>query len=193
MRKWPKRVDWHEQNHHIIAAFSPSALLREINRYRRRHGGDLREGWEMRVAQRLCSVEEYADYCEGFDPLPTKKEKKAQQQVKHVGRQEIARFLQTVQKFISNGGKLVDQSLADKRAQICTTCPENIPIVGCMGCSGLVPKLLKATKGASTEYDNKLRGCGVCGCQLKAKVHLPDEVVGDDDLEFPEHCWMNNK
>jgi hypothetical protein len=97
------------------------------------------------------------------------------------------------------GGKLVPPALAEKRAAICVKCPENVPIVGCFGCgaaSKAIPAILKMIKGSTTNHDNDLKGCGVCGCQLRALVHLPSNIkeYGEEEIkEFPKTCWQRKE
>ena len=52
-------------------------------------------------------------------------------------------FLILLRRFISQGGDLVDQDTAEKRAACCVACPNNVPIKGCMGCSGAYSQAFK--------------------------------------------------
>jgi len=190
-KKFSKPVIWYETGSQAISSSNIQSLIRNIIKIRKQNGGDLQHGFFDRVQEDICNNPGYASMCEDSGAPSEDKAPVA----KHIGRNEVARFLKTVQNFIASGGELVEQDVADKRAKICTTCPNNVPIKGCMGCSGLIPKLLKATKGASTKHDDQLRGCNVCGCQLKAKVHLPKEVANDEneDLKFPATCWLSKE
>ena len=180
-----KPITWVEPCGKAVTSRTFGELLVGVQLIRRAEGGDLSPGWHNRFQDEVCAKDEYNSMCIEVDDRES-----SQEAVKYIGRADVQRFFQTVQKFISSGGELVDKEEATRRARICAMCPHNVPIRGCMGCSCLIPKLLKLTKGASTELDGQLKGCGVCGCQLKAKVHLPRELSTDDNLPFPEHCWI---
>lgn len=100
------------------------------------------------------------------------------------------------------GGALAAVTEAEGRATVCCTsgeegipCPFNRPIE-CTSCSlGTLQTLTeKLVNGRRTSRDNELHGCSICGCNLKAKVHLPHELLaehaGDTLSNFPAHCWM---
>lgn len=186
-KNFHRPVTWIEPSGNAVKANNLQELLRTIQRLRMAEGGDLNPGWHLRVQDDVCAQEHNSSLCIKVDDRESQ-----QESVKYINRTDVQRFFNAVKGFIASGGELVEQDEADRRAQICLKCPSNVPIRGCMGCSGLIPKLLKLTKGASTEYDKELKGCGVCGCQLKAKVHLPTELSEDDDLEFPAHCWLSD-
>lgn len=85
--------------------------------------------------------------------------------------------------------KLVDQELAEQRAEICSSCPEQVEVSGCWGCRG-VANLLPMIAGArTTKSDLKLKACGRCGCYNKASVHLPIDPSHESNIEYPDHCW----
>ena len=186
-RNFNKPVIWTSPAGRSVASRNLGNLLRAVRRDRARHGGDLDAGWELRLQDEICANDEYKSLCLEVEDVESTVEN-----VKHIGRQDVQQFFQVVKRFIEDGGKLESQDEAERRAAICAKCPRNVPIRGCMGCSGLIPKLLKVTKGASTSLDQELKGCSVCGCQLKAKVHLPTAVsTGDEDRhDFPDWCWI---
>lgn len=168
-----------------VTARNIGDLLRWVSSIRSREGGDLSPGWEDRVCNKVCEDPTMSSCCSG-GPGYTRK----------IMSGDLRRFLVVVTKWVKGGGQLVDRSLAEKRAAICAECPQNVPVRGCMGCSGVIPKLLKLVGDSTTSLDDKLQGCNVCGCQLKAKVHLPAEVMvdGPDDADrFPSHCWIKTE
>jgi len=185
-KNFRRSVLWVHPNGKGVSESNLARLLANVRALRARDGGDLSEGWELRLQDEICSKEQYNGMCYELDDQPV-----VDEPVKYIGRADVQRFFNVVKKFIASGGKLESNEEATRRAEICINCPSNVPIRGCMGCSGLIPKLLKLTKGASTKLDKQLKGCGVCGCQLKAKVHLPASLSQDDNLKFPEHCWIN--
>lgn len=105
---------------------------------------------------------------------------------------------------LKHGGKLVEKTEADRRAAICCTggpngtpCPMNQAPLGCSSCN--IQSLRDAVNyivgGAQTAYDNQLKACVVCGCELKAKVHLElkclqDEMSPEQKARLPKFCWL---
>jgi len=54
----------------------------------------------------------------------------------------------------------------------------------------MLPSIAGARK---TIYDAQLKACGVCGRYNAVSVHLPVEVQGGENLEFPDFCWKKTK
>lgn len=193
-KNFPRPFFWKEDEDKIVKAHNIFELLRGIEQYREKHGGDLRPGWQVRVQEVACMHPMLQSCC---SPA-TKRKPEGEDEVnppRNINRSDVARFMRVVTNFVSQGGKLVDSELANQRADICVDCPFNVPIRGCMGCSGIIPRLMKLVGGRTTPYDNMLRGCGVCGCQLRAKVHIPAHVMSgvDDPMLFPDHCWVRQE
>ena len=98
---------------------------------------------------------------------------------------------------LKHGGKLVEKTEADRRASICIRCPMNQPAVGCSSCNmeALRQSVILVVGGAQTAYDSQLKTCYSCGCELKAKVHLPlkclqDEMSPEQKARLPDFCWL---
>lgn len=97
--------------------------------------------------------------------------------------------------FLS-GKKRVEKSEADRRASICSGCPQNQLPIGCNSCNlnvlrGVVESIVG---GKITTHDHLLNACGICGCSLKAKVWLPLELLKKHEPEgrqYPDWCWLN--
>lgn len=105
---------------------------------------------------------------------------------------EVVRFLKTMVAWVKVGFRKVDAQEANRRAAICIKCPLNVGLRGCAICKitvgGLRDQLLG---GSSTSHDDKLMACGVCGCDNKAQVHVPLDVLkaGGRELNYPSYCW----
>ena len=105
---------------------------------------------------------------------------------------DIANFLAVLGEWATHSGKLVSGAEARARAEVCATCPYNIQVAGCMGCHEVAHRLTKLVGANITGLEDKLRGCGVCGCDNRAQVWFPLEVLGKGitpDMKFPEWCW----
>jgi hypothetical protein len=105
---------------------------------------------------------------------------------------DMTRGLQTFGRWLGSGLKTVPQSEADRRALICSRCYLNVHIEGCSNCQ----KLVKEVSGSlSSRHDASLKGCAVCKCVLKVKVHLPQSVLDRENEKlqefYPVHCWLN--
>ena len=89
----------------------------------------------------------------------------------------------------------VDQEEANRRALTCANCPQNLHGI-CTGCVGsefqdILAQFVRA--GRKTPYDQALDTCKVCGCLLRAKVHVSMEVLEKlPKHTFPSNCWLYN-
>jgi len=99
------------------------------------------------------------------------------------------------------GAQPVEMELAEKRALVCSTCPENR--MGDFGnwFSRSVSEVIRLQIGAfrgrnlTTSLNDKLGVCDSCSCPLKLKVFVPMEHIQchlPPGLwsELPAHCWM---
>lgn len=95
------------------------------------------------------------------------------------------------------GGGLVEQAQAERRAAICVMCEFNRPPGDCPTCGSntLQAAIKQVIGGRQTSLDGRLGGCGMCGCGLKAKVHVAAEVLrgATSDIPYPAHCWMKQE
>lgn len=98
-------------------------------------------------------------------------------------------------------GQLASQSLADRRAGICVSCPQNTKgdLMERFGASvGMEILEIFTTLNnldTHTKLDDRLHICNVCSCPLKAKVWCPIEIATkhlDDKAKskLPDFCWL---
>lgn len=122
-------------------------------------------------------------------------ERDPEQEKKVSAWQMMHRFYQSaVVPFIS--GNLVDQAEANRRAEICASCPMNTDKVTefCVSCAtrSLISDVNQFLTSRHTPSDAALNHCGVCQCDLKMKVWCPKEPM--DVQEYKEkwvsNCWM---
>lgn len=99
--------------------------------------------------------------------------------------------------WVAGGRHYVEEDLASQRAATCITCPENVEPQGCTGCNmKTLHEVVRSVVGSrSTPHDAKLRACRVCGCDLRAKVHLPHDLLWQHMTQeqkalLPAHCWL---
>jgi hypothetical protein len=84
-------------------------------------------------------------------------------------------FFQMLGKWILSGLPHVEPEVAEERAKICATCPNNVRSeFGCGNCETKVQKAISWLLGnRTTSIDDKLYSCGICSCNLKVAVHFP--------------------
>lgn len=99
-------------------------------------------------------------------------------------------------------GKPVDKTLAENRAGICATCPQNDQKKGVFAWfTGKAVAEIKAIFSAlndlnmHTSQDDKLKVCKACDCPLKAKVWAPLHIVKkhitvEASSRLDERCWI---
>lgn len=96
------------------------------------------------------------------------------------------------------GGESVSPEEAVRRAEICIRCPYNKPPQGCKPCnSAKIENTIRKVIGhRSTEHDNDLKSCAICGCHLRAKIWIPLEVMKKKSQpsrlkQYPQWCWLH--
>lgn len=105
---------------------------------------------------------------------------------------KLLTFAYALKSLVMNGLKPVNQNDADRRALICSQCPANKSVESCSSCLATVKLISKSLIGTrNTRYDRKLKHCGVCGCDLKMKVHFP--LNQDDKNDYPSNCWVDQE
>lgn len=96
---------------------------------------------------------------------------------------EFARVFQgtatLVDWFVAGNREKVSPDVAEYRADRCSTCVFNQPPQGCTTCNqkSLRSKVNEIVGGSATKYDLALNACAICGCELKAKIWLPKEIL----------------
>lgn len=103
----------------------------------------------------------------------------------------------TLAAWIAGGRHYVDADTANSRAAVCIACPENVEPQGCTGCNlKTLHEVVRGVVGSrTTPHDTRLKACKVCGCDLRAKVHLPHKVLWEHMADsqktaLPAHCWL---
>lgn len=112
----------------------------------------------------------------------------------HFTMEDVKRFIQAAVSALRGRG-LVDQPEAERRAALCASCPLNTMVKGCWRCKGLAEWLFNLIGARTTAYASRLNQCGVCGCAIKAKIWLPQDVAQEvsQGYTFPSWCWLNEK
>lgn len=110
----------------------------------------------------------------------------------------VARFLNAMLQWMLRGGH-VDQEEAERRAEICASCPFNVHIddANCFGCFGFGEKVSKIIGNRRTRMEDSLHFCSLCGCSNAVSAFVPMDILARAHKleEFPADigggipCW----
>lgn len=107
----------------------------------------------------------------------------------------------TLADWLGTDGKPAESVLAESRAAICETCPQNkkgdLVSFFVKPVADLIRKQLEERKqlNLSTSKDDALNVCDACGCPIKLKVHVPLKFI-KAHIKAPEfqkldpRCWI---
>ena len=97
----------------------------------------------------------------------------------------------------AGSGERPSQELRESRAKTCAECPMNQEIQKCSHCNmetlnSLINKLAGTVK---TQYDDQLKFCAVCHCNLRAKIATKHEAIWNhmpksQKDRLPQACWL---
>lgn len=116
----------------------------------------------------------------------------------------LQNFTDFLWNWLNSGGSLVDQSLANSRAETCVPCHNNVNVdqavkIGCCGrgANAAMNELKKRIiQTRSTPSDNNLKSCALCGCYLPVKVWIPIDAMGitkEDANAYPAFCFIKKE
>lgn len=98
--------------------------------------------------------------------------------------------------FLNYSAQKVAQGEADERSRVCASCFANVKPDGCTNCASAWMRAAvdKIVGGNPTAHDGELKACYFCGCQLRALVWMPMELLQkhtttEENTELPDHCW----
>lgn len=164
-------VDFHKANNFPIGLLFESAVQDQMCRA-------IGEGMDQ-----FCSAvpREHQAY-----PLTTRK----------IGATEIKAFLKVMKEWAKTGEPMVSQEEAERRAEICASCPMNIEATGCRTCQGIAAYAAEIGGVRKTRLDSSLKTCSVCGCFLRVAISFPlapqMSILTDEQRQaFPSFCWKS--
>lgn len=166
-------------------------LLNKIKEHRVGNELPIGTNFNAEIQAAICERlgDDTKEWCTPYDP-----EDQRLAPPRRMSWQDAMRFLATVKAIVMTGNAFTDQAEAERRAAICANCPKNVAIDTCPVCRGLKAMVTGVIGQRRTAVDNRLRGCEVCGCELKAAVHVDlaaQQAAMSDELneQFPAHCW----
>lgn len=116
----------------------------------------------------------------------------------------VKSFTQFLWNWKLQGSPLVDQNTANLRAAICTPCHNNKRLGDnageCSVCNKMGNTAINQIRdtiisGNKTPLDTSLASCGICGCDLKISVWIPNvALIALEDAEaYPTFCWKKKR
>jgi hypothetical protein len=149
------------------------SLCNDIRRYRKANAIPIGLGFEDEVEREVCA--KYPAECNETDIRIPDRNRRCTFDDVILGTKVMVRLK-------LSGNKLVSHEEANRRAKICSTCPNNItPALPCGGVCGELANVINAIVGGNgTPFDPKLNSCAICCCYLSASVWVPLEVQTPD-------------
>jgi hypothetical protein len=161
-------------------------LLKAVRNHRRANNLPIGIQFEQEIREQLCS-QLPPGWCVNEDPNHVERRRNG-----NLGFNELLAATKALIRFKAAGSEKVSAEEAERRANICATCYENGDVPGCTPCnSPALGSLVESIVGATpTLNDARLKSCAVCGCHLKAKVHVPLQFLDTTSYDYPDWCWM---
>lgn len=137
---------------------------------RTRYALGVSSGLDLRKEVEAWVCRDYPGDCTGIDLTKPRK--------RRLTLSDVINGSRVMMSFVKSGREVVDRAEAERRAQICKTCPFNIIFPKpCAGVCGELLNIVKVITGnQGTQYDGSLHSCSVCGCFLQAAIWLPLET-----------------
>lgn len=186
-----------ETGFRIEGELTMESLLSRVKKHYMENGITLPPDWQEVVEDHLCRQlpHGWCSYSDGNPAQGTKANLSAENIIK--GIKSLATMAMDA---VSGQEVFVSQEEANKRAEICARCYNNMTTNFCAGCSAMqqITSLVAKVKGSrTTPLDSKLYTCGVCGCRNEAIVHVNRKVLlsgekSETTNSRPEWCWVKN-
>lgn len=158
----------------------------------------LPKDWMERVEDQLCRQLPHG-WCVYTDGTPAKGTKPL------LSAESIIKGITSLSTMAIDGMKgedvFVSQDEANRRAEICSRCYNNMTTNFCAGCNVMetITKLVSKVRGKrTTPLDASLYTCGACGCRNEAIVHVKRKVLlsgekSETTEARPDWCWLKTE
>ena len=151
-----------------IEAVTWDHLMTKVRDERRANGAPLGLELEDEVEQWACIA--HPDEVDVVDERLPKR--------RSLGLDDVVRGTQVLASFKLAGSPRVTQAEANRRSAICARCPMNQMWSQSCSICGKVESAVQAVVGSvRTDSDQQLFACSICGCSLKAAVHIPNSIL----------------
>lgn len=140
------------------------------------------QNWKAVVVHEMCEQNPHIECREEGEPE------------RHMTLQDVYRFANSVKNWMAGGMKFVDKEEAERRAAICAKCHFNKPVGICFNCHAALKWAGERIGWPESSRDHELRGCVICSCLLRLKIHLPLDAIDNTGLseKWPEWCWQRS-
>ena len=170
---------------------NPDELLQRLQYHYKATGYEQPSDLARKIEDYIC--DQHPDYC-GGQPRATKTNTfTAFANTFHM----VLQGTRTLASWLVDGKERVEPKVANARGAVCVGCSENQEPQGCTSCNmGVLREAVRKIAGnRTTDHGDALKACRVCGCDLKAKVHLPHDVLWRNmphaqKEKLPAHCWL---
>lgn len=166
------------------------------------NGYDIPVGLREQIETACCERQKSPEWCRGdgghiLHPLPDSPTFTMQLS-------RIAQGTKSLASWLTEGRE--DEGVAQARAVVCATCPQNQPVdpASCKGCSAatfnrftqLVAGVLKGN--VMQPWEEALKACRICGCDLRLKVRtrlapIRRYMSKEQLAALPQQCWINTE
>jgi hypothetical protein len=186
-----------ETGYRIDGELSMIGLLSRVKKHYEANNIALPNGWEASVEDQICRQlpEGWCEYSDGNPSKGARSLLSAENIIKG-----ITSLATMAKEAVSGGDVFVDQAEANRRAEICARCYQNMTTNFCAGCSAMqqITSMVSKVRGErTTPLDSKLYTCGVCGCRNEAIVHVNKKILLSGEKtettnSRPDWCWLKN-
>jgi hypothetical protein len=185
----------------IISGLAMDDLRVNVLRYREANGLPVEVNFRRQLEDQICMAmdpEERERKCRPL--LPNDQTNPPYIRKFRSGLGDLENFAKAVKSVLDTGVQgdpvSVSQQEADRRAEICSTCPFNLPLGNCWSCGALGNLYRGIAGGKYSHFDGALQSCDVCGCDNRTQIHFSKEVLnraaglqGFKKQDFPDKCW----
>jgi len=186
-----------ETGYKIKDELSMSGLLDRVKKHYEDNSLKLPDDWKERVEDQICRQlpEGWCEYSDGKPARGAKSILSAESIVKG-----ITSLATMAAESFSGVDVFVDQNEANRRAEICVRCYQNMTTNFCAGCGVMqtITSMVSKVKGSrTTPLDSNLYTCGMCGCRNEAIVHVNKNILlsgekSETTNSRPDWCWLKN-
>ena len=177
----PNKVSWIDPDtqREFNAATRPE-LIQKIVNYRAQNNLETIENLNLVLENYWCSLPENCDLCE---------EVKLER-----GWMTYLKGAFTLVKTIAYG-EYATQEEADRRSDICVSCPHNINPDKTNWQNWADEITEHAIGDRKSKNHDKLFNCEVCSCVMKSKVWYADkiELTKEELIQMPDFCWQKQE
>jgi hypothetical protein len=178
------------QDGHQIKCGIYEDFLNEVRKHYQRNAYEMPADWAEAAEDQCCRLMPagVCMYGDGSEPefIVTNR----------FGFDDVIRGTKTLAAWVSSGFPLVEQEVAEARANICSSCFGNVSIPGCTSCVNFAQTVSEVVGRKDLKADSLLvnKACAFCHCSSQANVWIPVEVsrhgLNPQAVEaMPSWCW----